>query len=66
MYFYYFLSSVLSKEWFTTICKPVAPIITTMQTSQMAVRLYYSTQAPPAYCTLAASLSDTSCSPWVT
>ena len=38
MYFYYFLSSVLNKKWFTIICKPVAPLITTMQTSQMAVR----------------------------
>jgi elongation of very long chain fatty acids protein 6 len=37
MYTYYFLSSVLNKYWFYRICRPIAPLITTIQISQMAV-----------------------------
>jgi len=37
MYSYFFLSSILNKFWFDRICKPVAPLITTIQISQMAV-----------------------------
>ena len=37
MYTYYFASSVLNKKWFTRLCKPVAPFITTFQTTQMAM-----------------------------
>lgn len=37
MYTYYFLSAVLNKKWFYLICKPLAPFITTMQISQMAI-----------------------------
>jgi hypothetical protein len=62
MYFYYFLSSVLSKKWFTIICKPVAPIITTMQTSQMAVRYFcalWISVASSLWCTVAACPSGT-------
>ena len=37
MYLYFFLSSILNKYWFDKICRPVAPFITTIQISQMAV-----------------------------
>lgn len=50
MYTYYFLSSTLNKKWFTMICKPVAPLVTTLQISQMVtftIVNVFAVTAPP-------------------